>query len=325
MPGRYGPASVFFLVDGYDMLAAKVKTLSHEVTALQEQSDGLGDEWEEHSPVGQSRIVVTQDGAFFDTSALNSHAALSGSVPSTPQSTQRVISLGFAGNTAGAPFEGMEGAYSHKYAVVAARAELQKANVEYTISGRRDAGVVIQPLEAKTADWNTETAPVDHVDDPAARSVGIASSSIANPSVITTTKPHRLTNGQKVVITGHSGSSPTINGEHVATVTGTTTFTIPVNVTTGGTGGTLVPSNTLAGGVGYQHVTAFTGFSGFVGKLRDSADDITYADLITFDNVTSAPNAQRKTVAGTIERFVAFDGNGTGTGSITVLCGLSRS
>ena len=137
--------------------------------------------------------------------------------------------------------------------------------------------------------------------------------------------PHGLTNGQAVLIAGHSGSTPDINGEQVATVVSTTTFTIAVNVTVGGTGGTVVQANSLAGGVGYQQVTALSGFSGFVGTVRDSADDMTYGDLVAFANVTSAPSAERVTVAGTVERYLAFEGDVTGSGTISVFCGFSRS
>ena len=41
------------------------------------------------------------------------------------------------------------------------------------------------------------------------------------------------------------------------------------------------------------------------------------------DNV-SDPFAERKTVAGTIDRYVVIDGNVTGSGSITVFAGLAR-
>lgn len=69
--------------------------------------------------------------------------------------------------------------------------------------------------------------------------VAITSSSIANPSVITAPS-HGLTTGNKIVIRNHTGSTPTINGTvYTVTVTGANTFTIPVNVTTGGTGGTI--------------------------------------------------------------------------------------
>lgn len=66
----------------------------------------------------------------------------------------------------------------------------------------------------------------------------IVSSSVANPTVITTTTAHGLVTGQQVAIAGHSGSTPSINATHTVTVTGASTFTIPVNVTVGGTGGT---------------------------------------------------------------------------------------
>lgn len=78
------------------------------------------------------------------------------------------------------------------------------------------------------------------------------------------------------------------------------------------------------GGAGYQQVPAFTGFTGFVGKIRHSADDVTYADLITFTNVTLINNAQRITAAGTVNRHLAYDGNVTGSGSIQVMAGFAR-
>jgi len=67
----------------------------------------------------------------------------------------------------------------------------------------------------------------------------IVSSSVANPTVITTTIPHGLTTGDTVTISGHIGSTPALDGDHVVTVLTPTTFTIPVNVTVGGAGGTV--------------------------------------------------------------------------------------
>lgn len=67
----------------------------------------------------------------------------------------------------------------------------------------------------------------------------IASSSEDAATVITTSAPHGLPTGvtAPVTIAGHT-STPDINGEHVATVTGPDTFTIAVAVTEAGTGGT---------------------------------------------------------------------------------------
>jgi hypothetical protein len=68
----------------------------------------------------------------------------------------------------------------------------------------------------------------------------ILTSSVAAASVITTQKPHGLTTGVPTTIAAHAGSTPAINGVQVPTVLTPTTFSIPVNVTVGGTGGTVV-------------------------------------------------------------------------------------
>jgi hypothetical protein len=71
----------------------------------------------------------------------------------------------------------------------------------------------------------------------------LATSSKADPTVITTAKikgkavPHRLTTGDEILITGHTGSTPSINGRHKVTVLTPTTFSIPVKVTVAGSGG----------------------------------------------------------------------------------------
>lgn len=71
--------------------------------------------------------------------------------------------------------------------------------------------------------------------------VAVTSSSMANPTVITTAA-HGLTTGDKVTIASHTGSTPTINAEYTITVISPTTFSIPVNVTVAGTGGTATPA-----------------------------------------------------------------------------------
>ena len=67
--------------------------------------------------------------------------------------------------------------------------------------------------------------------------VAVTSSSVANPTLITTGAVHGLASGDKVSIQGHTGSTPALDGVYIATYVGTSTFTIPVNVTVGGTGG----------------------------------------------------------------------------------------
>jgi hypothetical protein len=91
--------------------------------------------------------------------------------------------------------------------------------------------------------------------------------------------------------------------------------------------GTVVDSGagSSSGGAGYLEVTAMSGFTGFVGKIRDSPDDVTYADLVTFSNVTAGPAAERVAVAGSVDRYLSFNGDVTGTGSITPFVGFART
>lgn len=84
------------------------------------------------------------------------------------------------------------------------------------------------------------------------------------------------------------------------------------------------------GGAGYLQVTALSlgGHTNLTAKVRHSADDITYADLITFTAVTAAPAAERKTVAGTVNRYLATSWDFTGAGSGptgTFLIGFARA
>lgn len=69
----------------------------------------------------------------------------------------------------------------------------------------------------------------------------VATSSVAAASVLTTSAPHLLVTGDQVVIAGHTGSTPAVNGTYIVTVLSPTTFSIPLAVTVAGTGGTATP------------------------------------------------------------------------------------
>ncbi len=71
--------------------------------------------------------------------------------------------------------------------------------------------------------------------------ITISSNSIANPTVITTSTAHGLINQDYVTIVG-SNSTPSIDGVHQITYISSTTFSIDVNVTVGGTSGALIKS-----------------------------------------------------------------------------------
>lgn len=327
MAGKIGSANFgVLLLDGYDVLAAKLQAFTHKVLAGQVRSDGLGDATQTQAPTGMLTLAVSQAGAFFDDATNGIHALLS--VTANLQ-VSRLIVAAFAGNTIGKPFLGCSGVYGQAYEPVGQVGNLTKANVTYQVSGTIDRGVIVQAQTAKTIDWNTKTdgASVDYTLDTSQQNIPITSATKANPCVVTTTVPHGLTTGQVVLMAGNSLAAPSINAELTVTVLTTTTFSVTTNTsasTGAGTGGSLVRSSTVNGGAGYQAVSALSGFTGFIGKIRHSTDDITYADLITFTNVTAAPAAERKTVSGTVNRYLCFDGDVTGAGSITPFCGFSR-
>ena len=328
---KYGSTSAIFLVDGYNFLAPKLKSLNLKITQLTEQTDGLGDANQAFSPTGKQQGAITQGGAFWDTAANSIHDAMASKMGVTPQDTPRVMTVGCMGNTVGAVIYGIQGAFSVAYEAAVALGKLTKANAEHLLAGLIDRGQIVQPLAAQTADWNTHSLGtfVDFTLDPSQFVIPITSATAASPCVVTTTVPHGLTTGQKVLISGNTYAVPNINADLAVTVISATTFSVAVDTTlsTGaGTGGSFVRSSTVNGGAGYQEVTAFSGFTGYVGKIRHSADESTYADLAVFVNVTSAPNGQYIAVAAgtTVNRYTCHDGDVTGTGSISVLSAFCR-
>jgi hypothetical protein len=325
--GKAGSSFVLFLWNGYNLLAHKVKSQSFKRAANQEATHGLGDDEEEKTPTGLVVATLTQAGGFFDTTANQGHAVLQGGIASGPQATPGVAVLGFSGNTIGEPCVILSGTWDTGYHVGPDNGQLTKADAEYAVTGEVDAhAVLLQNLVAKSADWNTKTLadPVNSAAVPGLRAIPITSNSQANPSVVTTPVPHGLATGQVVVISGVATSSPTINGTRTVTVTGTHTFTVPVNVTVAGTGGSFVPANSLDGGIGVLQVNACSGFTNFVGKIQDSAVDVTYAALITFADNVAAPFAEAVEVAGTVDQYLSVDGNVTGVGSISALVAFAR-
>lgn len=240
---KHGSPSVWILVDGYNLVPTKLKTLGYKIAALQEDTTGVGDATKNAGPIGLSEVSVEMGGGFFDTTTTTGHAALK-DIATSPQAASRVVSLGFAGHTLGAGFVGLEGAYSSEYDVIAQVAALTKANAKITTSGVLEHGVILHPLGAVTADGNG--AAVDH------------------------------------------GASST------------------------------------NGGAGYFQVTALSGFTSVTVKIQHSADNVAWADLLSFTAVTAAPAKQRVAVAGTVNRYTRRVVTVTGAGSMTFFAGFSR-
>lgn len=73
----------------------------------------------------------------------------------------------------------------------------------------------------------------------------ISSISVANPTHIVTSAAHNLVTGNSVLIAGVTGNTPSINGLFTVTVIDGTTFSIPVNVTISGSGGSIYDATGL--------------------------------------------------------------------------------
>jgi len=326
---KYGSGSFsVLLVDGYNLAASLNESVSMGKESITEQTNPFGVEGESHTPIGIIKGMLNAAGGFFDTVTDQLHGNLA-----TLTGVSRVVCAAVHGNLPGKMFMGFQGAYNQKYEVQDERDGLTKANVTYLVSGEAEQGQIVQDHATFTADWDTKTGGANAADTPVDystyfgnRVIPITSNSIANPTVVTTPVAHGLTTGQVVIIAGVATSSPAINGSRVVTVTGPTTFTVPVNVTVAGTGGTITRASTVNGGSGYAQVTAYSGFSQGILKIMHSADDITYAALVTFPTFT-AIGAVRQTVAAgtTVDRYLSSNGDVTGSGSITAFSGFCRN
>jgi len=155
---NYGQSSVgFLLVGGYDLKGYSTDISPIDKSALFEQSDTLGDSWVEHTPVGVRTAYFTQNGFYDDDSA-----SING-IMATGTGTERVVCLSLEGNTIGKKFAGFQGAYGSKLTRIMSRGKLHKCNVAYTISGAQEDGIILQELEAKTGDWDTDSESVDNL------------------------------------------------------------------------------------------------------------------------------------------------------------------
>lgn len=326
--GKYGSASAWLLNNGINMIPFKLKSLSHKTSSEIEDVSAIGESWREFLPVGVGKAEFRVGEGIWDTTATTGdHAVYSGGIATSPQATPRLVCFGFSGNVLGEDFFGYEGALQSSYEALAQVGALTKANAEFAVTGRFERGQIIQPLATKTGDWNTDTLNTewDNTLTTSQRVIPITSNSQDNPTVVTTPVPHGLTSGDIILISGVATSSPTINGERTVTVISTTTFSVAVDTSAGaaGTGGSFVKANSIGGGVGWLQVTAFSGFTDTVIKLRDSADNSTYADWATFTTITGV-TSERVAVAGTLDRYFIVDGNVDGTGSITAFVGVVR-
>lgn len=91
--------------------------------------------------------------------------------------------------------------------------------------------------------------------------------------------------------------------------------------------GTSVDNAALSanGGVAHLHITANSNSGTTVAKVQGSADNSTWADLVTFATVAIGTTAaERKAVSGSVPRYLRCLVTPAGTGSLTVSIAFSR-
>ena len=314
----------FILVDGYSLLGT-VTTVQDNVEAILQETTVLGDSWVKFASAGIRKGALTQNG-FYNDAAGSANAALVGSTGAA-----RVFTYCLEGNVIGRTFVGFSGPIQAKYERTAQLEKLHTANAVYTPSGPIEEGQVLHAHTAETAaSGDTRLSSVDNTTVRQPVMVIVSNTAVA-ATVVTTSGPHGLANTDKVFISG-SNCTPTIDGERIVTVTGPTTFTVPVTVTIAGTAGSYVRCNTTNGGSAYVECSALVlgGYTNVALKVQHSLDNSAWVDLATFTVITAAPAAQRVVVAsGTlVNRYLdatwAFTGAGSGM-SVTFMTGFSRA
>jgi hypothetical protein len=315
----------FVMIDGYDILGT-LTNIQSSVEAILQSTLVLGSEWETFASVDVKRGALSQSG-FYDDAAGSVNEALTG-MPGA----SRVFVYCLESNTIGNQFIGYGGVIQGKYERVAALEKLHVANALYSPSGPIEQGQILHARTEETAAGNTHGTSVDNASDVHGTVYAITSNSIANPTIVTCPNPHGLVNGDVIEISGVTGSTPTINGERTVTRIDDLTFSVPVNVTVAGTGGTFKKAKTTNGGAGFISCSALAlgGYTDLSVKIQHSVDNAVWVDLVTFTPITAIRGAERVAVAPgtTVNRYLsaiwAFTGAGAGP-SAKFMVGFTRA
>ena len=110
-----------------------------------------------------------------------------------------------------------------------------------------------------------------------AQMTSIETITAGNPATVTTSTPHGLTTGTSYTIEGTT-TTPTVVGAQIVTVTSTTTFTVPVNVTSG--------QSTAAGTVGLANYTEATLPGAVKSGILLALEDLYERRPIDWDNLS---------------------------------------
>jgi hypothetical protein len=222
---NYGPASAFLLVGGRN-ITPDTYTLDETVEQVTEQTNSLGDSWEEHLPVGIGKVTLEAAGGLYETTTDRIMTALQ-----EQGDSRQLVAYGFEGATTGMNSVQIDGTYAATWKRIAERNGLTKAHAVHVISGEYMTAKIVHGLTSEASS---------------------------------------------------SGDSTTASVNHGAATTDGATLDLHLNALT------------LGGALGIV-ITAI-----------DSADNVTFGSLVAFTSSTGAPFAERKTVTGTVEQYVAI-------------------
>jgi hypothetical protein len=223
---KYGPSSVgFFLVNGRS-LAGTMTEMTFKKMGATENTDGLGDSWQESTPTGRLSGELYQTG-WFDDAANSTVAAFVGS-----ETTSQVVTVAPAGSTAGSAATGFQGAFGAEVERLIEKEGLHKLNVTYNVSGAIEEGVIIEALGARTSTGNS--ASVDNSSSSASGGSGyLQISAMSGTSPTLAAVLQHSTDDTTFATLGSFTMAGSIGAERL-TVSGTVNRYIRVNATIGG-------------------------------------------------------------------------------------------
>jgi hypothetical protein len=307
MAKQTGIASNFY-IGGYD--------ISGDVSAVDAINGGHAvQEVTAIDKLAVERLQLRRDGeiaisSWFDTVAGMEHPALNGAPLTNMLAT---VALGMSLGNAAANVWGKEITYDVTRGGDGSLSV--KSNVLPDGNGLEWGQLLTTGKQTFTGTTNGTGVDMGNCDGPI---ITITSNSIANPTSVLCAAPHGLVTGDSVTIAGNITSSPSINGDWPIIYIDPTHFSVPVNVTVGGTGGTATKTSTDFGGASYLQVFSLTGTSHIV-KIQHSADNgasDAWADVsgLVHTSVTGRIVGERvatTTTTGIIKRYARMVITGT--------------
>ena len=146
---NFGPAHAFILVGGRNVTPDHY-TLYETNEQILEQTNSLGDTWEEHLPVGIGKVGLEAAGGLYDNTVDRLMTAFQ-----EKGATLQIVDYGFEGATTGTEGILLNGDYAASWKRIAERSGLTKAHALHTITGARKSGTVLHGISAETASSGT--------------------------------------------------------------------------------------------------------------------------------------------------------------------------